>query len=60
MYGEDRETTLCGALINVFGNVAERGEVPCQRARLLVSLNFTSWNHIGEWLRQVDGLRHVG
>jgi hypothetical protein len=25
----------------------------------LVSLNFTSWNQIGEWLRRVEALRYA-
>jgi hypothetical protein len=30
-----------------------------KRERRLVSRIFTSWNQLGEWLRQVDGLRDV-
>jgi hypothetical protein len=26
---------------------------------ILVSLNFTSWNQVDRWLRQVDGLKRV-
>jgi hypothetical protein len=26
---------------------------------ILVSLNFTSWNQIGEWLRRVEALRYA-
>lgn len=29
------------------------------RERRLVSLNFTSWNQLDRWLRQVEGLRRV-
>jgi hypothetical protein len=25
----------------------------------MVSLNFTSWNQMGAWLRQIDGLRNA-
>jgi hypothetical protein len=60
VYGKDRETTLRGALINVFGIVAECGEVPCGRARRLVTLTFASWNLIGGFLHELERLRRAG
>jgi hypothetical protein len=29
------------------------------RVKSVVSLNFTSWNQIGEWLRRVEALRYA-
>jgi len=33
------------------------GNLRMATERRLVSLNFTSWNRIGEWLRQLGALR---
>lgn len=34
-----------------------RAAFVCNRERRLVSLNFTSWNQIGEWLKRLDAIR---
>jgi hypothetical protein len=36
-----------------------RSAFACIHERRLVSLNFTSWNQLDGWLRQVEGLKRV-
>jgi hypothetical protein len=56
--GSEREQ--CGV-----SGVRSRGALPRDRilsneiVKVLVSLNFTSWNRIREWLGRVDGVRRV-